>query len=249
MVTPGKRAQTYVRGMPRGSAAGRPKGPPMSTTTTLTRAAGLAAAAAGIIFVGVQIGHPTMDAATIGTTEVVLRNSLKLVMAVLAVVGISAMYLHDRRRNGRLGLVGFVVLTLGYVLVAGTSFVAAVVLPRAAGTDPAYVNDAVAVLTGGSATGDVGLLGPVFQVQSATYLLGGLLFGIALLRAGVLSRWASALLAVGGLVSVALSLMPDAFYRLLALPHGIAMVALGISLWTSARATADAPAEVAVGAA
>src|SRR5690606_23523754 len=133
------------------------------------------------------------------------------VMAVLAVVGISAMYLHDRRRNGRLGLVGFVVLTLGYVLVAGTSFVAAVVLPRAAGTDPAYVNDAAAVLTGGSATGDVGLLGPVFQVQSATYLL----FGIALLRAGVLSRWASALLAVGGLVSVALSLMPDAFYRLL----------------------------------
>src|SRR5690606_41856537 len=83
VVRPGQRAQTYVRGMPRGSAAGRAKGPPMCTTTPLTRAAGLAAAAAGIIFVGVQIGHPTMDAATIGTTEVVLRNSLKLVMAVL----------------------------------------------------------------------------------------------------------------------------------------------------------------------
>jgi hypothetical protein len=114
---------------------------------------------------------------------------------------------------------------------------------------PAYVNDALAVLTGGSASGDVGLLGPVFQLQSVTYLLGGLVFGIALFRAGVLSRWASALLAVGGLVSIALSLMPDAFYRLLALPNGIAMVALGISLWTSARTTAEAPAEVAVEAA
>jgi hypothetical protein len=219
------------------------------STTTFTRVAGLAAVAAGAIFVGVQIGHPTMDASTIASAEVVLRNSLKAAMAVLAVVGISAMYLHERRRNGRLGLVGYVMLAVSYLVVVGTSLVAAVVLPRAAGTDPAYVNDALAVLTGGSASGDVGLLGPVFQLQSVTYLLGGLVFGIALFRAGVLSRWASALLAVGGLVSIALSLMPDAFYRLLALPNGIAMVALGISLWTSARTTAEAPAEVAVEAA
>ena len=48
----------------------------------------------------------------------------------------------------------------------------------------------------------------------------------------------SILLAVGGLVSVVLSQMPDAFYRLLAFPNGIAMVALGWSLWSTARVTA-----------
>jgi hypothetical protein len=40
--------------------------------------------------------------------------------------------------------------------------------------------------------------------------------------------------------------MPDAFYRLLAFPNGIAMIALGISLWRSQRhagATAGAPVE------
>ena len=80
------------------------------------------------------------------------------------------------------------------------------------------------------------------QLQSVGYLLGGLVFGIALYRARVLSRWASALLAVGGVVSIALSLMPDAFYRFLAFPNGIAMIGLGWSLWMSVR---TAPADTA----
>ena len=50
-----------------------------------------------------------------------------------------------------------------------------------------------------------------------------------------LARWAAALLAVGGIVTVALSVMPDAFYRLLALPNGIAMILLGYSLWRHQR--------------
>jgi hypothetical protein len=56
----------------------------------------------------------------------------------------------------------------------------------------------------------------------------------------VLVRWAAALLAVSGLVTVALSVMPEAFYRLLAWPNGIAMVALGYSLWHSTRTSAVA---------
>ena len=44
--------------------------------------------------------------------------------------------------------------------------------------------------------------------------------------------------ALAGIVTVALSVMPDAFYRLLAFPNGIAMIALGYSLWQVARADA-----------
>jgi hypothetical protein len=71
----------------------------------------------------------------------------------------------------------------------------------------------------------------MLQIQSLAYLAGGLVFGIALYRAGVLARWAAALLAVGGVITVVLSVMPDAFYRLLAFPNGIAMIGLGYSLW------------------
>ena len=201
------------------------------TPTTLTRTTGVAAAAAGLVFIGVQVGHPHLDVDSITTTEVLVRNVAKLVMVVLALVGFAGMYLSQVRRNGVLGLVGYAVISLGYLSILFTTAVSAFVFPSIAGSDPAYVGDVLAVATGGTAEGDIGTLGTVFQLQGAAYLLGGLVFGIALFRARVLTRWATLLLAVGGLVSAALSMMPDAFYRLLAFPNGIAMVALGISLF------------------
>jgi hypothetical protein len=205
------------------------------TATRLTRAAGICAALAGAIFICVNINHPHMDVASITTTEVVIRNSLKVLMCALALAGIAGMYLSQVRRNGALGLIGYLVLAIGYLLIMSTTFVAAYVLPAIAGTDPAYVKDVIEVGTGGTATGDIGALGTVYQLQGFAYLAGGLLFGIALYRARVLARWAAVLLAVGGIVSAALNMMPDAFYRLLSYPNGIAMIALGYSLWSTAR--------------
>jgi hypothetical protein len=110
---------------------------------------------------------------------------------------------------------------------------------------PFLVNDVTAAATNGHASGDIGLLQQAIAVQGVGYLLGGLVFGIALYRARVLTRWAAALLAVGGVVSAALSVMPDAFYRLLAFPNGIAMIGLGYSLWLVGRtATTTQPVDV-----
>ncbi|HET6563280.1 MAG TPA: hypothetical protein VFG72_15505 [Marmoricola sp.] len=213
------------------------------TSTTLTRAAGAAAAAAGGLFIGVQIGHPELDATAITTTDVYVRDQLKVLMAVLALVGITGMYLSQIRRNGVLGLVGYVLLSAGYLLILCGVFAAAYVLPEVAEPNPGYVNDFIAVDTGrGTVEGDIGAMETVIQLRGLAYLSGGLLFGIALYRANVLARWASALLAVGGVVSVVLSLMPDAFYRLLAFPNGIAMIGLGYSLWRTARTSTSTPA-------
>ena len=40
--------------------------------------------------------------------------------------------------------------------------------------------------------------------------------------------------------------MPDAFYRLLAFPNGIAMIGLGCSLWITARRNSTTQPAVAV---
>ncbi|HEV7650457.1 MAG TPA: hypothetical protein VGP26_20105 [Actinophytocola sp.] len=210
------------------------------TANRLTAAAGLCAAAAGAIFIGVQIGHPHLDATSIQTTEMAVRDTLKVLMAVLALAGITGMYLSQVRRNGVLGLVGYLVLSAGYLMVMCTAFLAAFVIPTVAAANPAYANDVIAATTGGSPAGDIGALATVIHVQEIAYLAGGVLFGIALFRARVLPRWATALLAVGGGVSAALSLMPDAFYRLLAFPNGIAMIALGIALWLGQRKASSA---------
>ena len=87
------------------------------TTTTLFRVAGVAAVLAGLIFIGVQINHPYLDATSITTTDVMTRNSLKMIMAALALAGITGVYLRQVTKMGVLGL-------LGYILFAARLFLA-----------------------------------------------------------------------------------------------------------------------------
>src|SRR5205085_6580513 len=162
-------------------------------------------------FIGVQIGHPQLDLTSIVTTDVFVRDCAKVLMAVLALAGITGMYLSQVRRNGVLGLVGYLVLAMTYLLIMCTTFLAAFVMPTIAGTSPGYVKDVIALSTSrGTVTGDLGTLSTVWHIQDFAFLAGGFLFGVALYRAHVLARWASALLALGGIVSIALSLLPDA---------------------------------------
>jgi hypothetical protein len=210
------------------------------TPVTLSRSAGIAAIAAGLIFIGVQINHPHSDVAAVATTEWAVRNSLKVLMAALALVGITGMYLRQVKQIGLLGLLGYLLFGAGYLTIIGVSFVSAYVLPSIAETDPGYVNDVLAEATNGSAAGDIGLMQSALAVSGITYLAGGLVFGVALYRARILARWAAALLAVASVLTVTLAVLPDAFYRFLAFPNGIAMVGLGYSLWLTARTATTA---------
>ena len=205
------------------------------TPATLIRAAALAAVAAGVIFIGVQINHPLSEVTAVTTTEWAVRNSLKVLMAALALAGITGMYLRQVKQIGLLGLLGYVLFGAGYLTIIGVAFVSAFVLPSIAETDPGYVNDVLAAATNGSATGDIGLMQAVLNVSGITFLGGGLIFGIALYRARVLARWAATLLAVASVLTASLAVLPDAFYRFLAFPNSIAMIGLGYSLWLTTR--------------
>jgi hypothetical protein len=206
------------------------------TPTALTRSAGVAAILAGLTFIGVQIGHPHLDVTSVDTVEWTVRNTAKAVFAALGLAGITGMYLRQVRQMGVLGLLGFLLLSSGYVLILGTSLIAGYVLPSLADTDPAYVDAVLATAAGGMPSSDIGALHPALLVEGFAYLAGGLLFGIALFRARVLARWAAVLLAFGAVLSVALPVLSDSAYRLLAYPHAVALVGLGYSLWRSHRA-------------
>jgi hypothetical protein len=216
------------------------------TTTSLSRAAGISTAVAGLIFVAVQINHPALDASTIGSTEVVLRNSAKAVMSALVLVGITGMYLRQVGQAGRLGLIGYLVLGAGYLAMFSVEVITAFVLPGLADIAPGYVNDVIAAGTGGTPAGDIGGMQAVFTVAGIGYMAGGLLFGIALFRARVLARWAAALLAVGNVSTLALSVLPESFNRPFAVPTGIALIGLGLSLWRDGRKPAERTATTSV---
>lgn len=205
------------------------------SSSALTKAAGAAAVAAGAIFVLVQVGHPPADSFTTETAAWVARSTAKVVMTVLALAGIAGMYLRQHREAGVLGLLGYLVFSVGYLGMFGTEVVAATVLPNLTETQPGFVNDVVTAAVGGTPAGDIGGLQVLFNVGGAGYILGGLIFGIALFRAGVLARWAAALLAVSTVATAALAVLPEAFNRPLAVPEGLALIGLGVSLWRHSR--------------
>jgi len=211
------------------------------TTTGLTKAAGIAAAVAGTIFIAVQIGHPAFDSFVTDTHEWVIRCSAKAVMTVLALAGLTGMYLHQVRQMRVLGLFGFLVFTLGYLMMFATEVMAVAFLPTLTDKTPAFVNDIVVASGGGTPTGDIGGLQAFFNVTGACYLLGGLVFGIALFRANVLARWAAVLLAVATVSTAALAVLPASFDRPMAVPEGVALIGLGISLWRDLRTTVAIP--------
>jgi hypothetical protein len=220
------------------------------TPVSITKASGAAAVVAGLLFIGVQIGHPDLDAKSIQTTNVEIRDTVKVLMSALALAGFTGMYVSQVRRNGILGLVGYLVISAAYLGILSVSFAAAYVLPEVARSNPGYVDDVIAVNTGrGTVEGDIGTLETVLQLQGFAYIAGGLIFGIALYRAHVLARWACILLAVGGGVAILLSQMPDAFYRMVAFPNAVAMLGLGYSLWrtTSVQQDTEASAGMVAG--
>jgi hypothetical protein len=216
------------------------------TTSSLTRAAGISAAVAGAIFVAVQVKHPPMTVATVETTQWLVRSSAKMVMAALALAGITGMYLRQVRQSGKLGLVGYVVFSIGYLLMFATETIGTFVLPNLTSINPGFVNDVVVTAFGDTPAGPIGSLTTFFAVSGLFYMGGGVIFGIALFRARVLARWAAALLAVSTGALVALALLPDSFNRPMAVPVGVALIGLGVSLWRTERTTPVASAAPAV---
>ncbi|HEX8508438.1 MAG TPA: hypothetical protein VF635_02925, partial [Propionibacteriaceae bacterium] len=157
------------------------------TTTKLTRAAGLAAVAGGLLFIAVQLKHPHLTAEFITTREYAVREAMKICMAVLSLIGITGIYLRQVKQTGVLGLVGYLVLGVGYLAILSNQVVAVFVLPILAPSQPDYVTDVLGVAANRAPVGDIGAIQSFIQLGGGAYIVGGVLFGVALFRAGILA--------------------------------------------------------------
>jgi hypothetical protein len=205
------------------------------TTRNLTRAAGVSAALAGLLYVTVQFIHPTETVASVTTTAWAVAAWITVAIGVLGLIGVTGMYLRQVREIGLVGLIGILLFGVFFLTTAAFSFVEALVLPAIVGTSPQVVEDILGIFSGVPADGSLGALEGLSTFAFAVYLLGGLVFGIALFRARVLSRWAGLLLAVGALSTLLVPLLPHQSARFAAVPVGLALIWLGYSLWADGR--------------
>lgn len=201
------------------------------TPSRLTAAAGACAAVAGILYAGVQINHPAADLAHLTTTDFLIREVAKMTMTVLAIIGFTGMFARNRHRFGAVGVVAFVLVVIGYVAMFANQVIVAAVLPTLSRTDPGYVQRYLDGAMGTTSGSDLGGVQTLFIVTGIGYSIGGLLFGVALFRADILARWACLLFSVGTVSALALAVLPQSFSRPFAVPVGVALVGLGVSLW------------------
>ena len=215
------------------------------TANNLTRAAGVAAVLSGLLYITVQFIHPAESVASVTTTEWAVVAWMTVAIGVLGLIGVTGMYLRQVREIGLFGLIGFLLLGVFFLTTAAFSFVEALVLPAIVGKSPKVVEDILGIFSGAPADGSLGALEGLSTFAFAIYLLGGLVFGIALFRARVLSRWAGLLLAAGAVSTLLVPLLPHQVARFAAVPVGIALVWLGYSLWADGRRPATTTRQAA----
>ncbi len=211
------------------------------TATTLVRWAGLAAVVAGIIFAGIQPIHPPDELASVTTPAWAIITSLKTAMCMLFLLGIAGLYARQVEKVGWLGLAGFLLLSLSWALQTAFVFSEAFVLPRLATMAPKFVDGYLGLAAGRASEVDLGALPVLYAVVAVGYVFGGLLFGIAAFRAGILPRWAAGLLGVASLLTPAAALFPHQIQRFAAIPVAIALAWLGYALWSEPTERASGP--------
>lgn len=205
------------------------------TASSLIRWAGLSAVVAGIIYAGIQPIHPPDVLASVNTTAWGIITPVKTVMALLFLLGMTGLYARQVKETAWLGLAGFLLFGLSWALNLAFIFAEAFIMPPLASAAPKFVEGFFGIVNGHPTLMNLGLLPAIYALVGVLYLLGGLLFGIATFRAGILPRWAGGLLAGTALLTPLAAMLPHAIQRFAAVPVGIALAGLGYALWSERR--------------
>ncbi len=155
----------------------------------LLKASGLALVAGGVLMAVATLLHPSHE-----TVTTIIASEVRLVAAhvaytlswLLVLLGLPGLYVAQRGRMGRLGLAGFLTAFLGTYLIAVTGnfgFLA-----------PVLAKESPAVLDA------INQYPPVLGINglaAIAFMVGYVLFGIAMTRSAVMPRLAGILVAVG----------------------------------------------------
>ena len=217
-----------------------------TSAANLIRWAGLAAMGAGISFVVIHAIHPLDVLESVTTPRWAIAHYLGVLMGMFGVWGMTGIYARQAEEAGWLGLIGYVLFSSFFVITTAFQFMEAFISPVLAREAPQVAEGLLGIANGHPTGLDLGLLPTVYTVNGfAGYLVGGVLLGVATLRARVLPRWAAILLIAAAMLPVVAGLpfvsplFPHPLDRIFAVPMALAWAGLGYALWSERRQTSQ----------
>jgi hypothetical protein len=194
---------------------------------------------AGIRFVAVGILHEPKVPSSATTTQWALTHSFATATCFLALLGLTGLYARQVEAAGWLGLVGFLLFSLNWALTACFTVAEVFVLPVLAAEAPTVAEGFLRIFNSSLGGTNFGALAALWDVTGILYIAGGVLFGLATLRAGILQRWPAGLLVLASALAPVAALLPLELQPLVAVPMGLALAWLGYALWSERRKPAS----------
>ena len=162
---------------------------------TLYRVSGLALLLGAVLLIVTNILESTVfssnDPQQLTNPIAQMVTLINVIGSLLLVFGLPGIVARQASRGGWLSLVGFVFTLLGGFLFTSLSLVNLIILPWLAQAAPKL-----------AASNGPGTLFTAYLVAGIAFALGGILLGIAIIRAKIWSRWAGILLIVGAVLNL-----------------------------------------------
>ena len=178
------------------------------SSLSLYRLAGLAAILAGIAYF--------LDTAF----DYLLPNNvlgIGIFVSLFGLHGLTGAFLYQREVGGRLNVIGYAVNFTGLAALIGLVFTNNFILPN---LETAVIQELFS-----------GPLLPIFITVGATYLLGALLFSVALWRGNIFSKIAITLYAVGSIPVALQNVFPAIIVTIGGMMVGLGIAWFGSQLW------------------
>jgi hypothetical protein len=140
------------------------------TALKLIRWAGLSAMVGGIFYVVVGMFHQPNILSSVTTTQWAIVHALATAMCFFFLLGITGLYARQVEEAGWLGLAGFLLFSLNWMLTAPFTFAETFILPLLATEAPKLAEGFLGIFTAGET--NFGVLANLWTLTAALYILG-----------------------------------------------------------------------------